>query len=106
MAPPWLLATLTQVRRYVVARRARFTLKALGELTGLGLDVEDAIRIVAGLSTVDFARRVMSRHTGEWMYVFKPAVAGTVLYVKLLMRTECVIISFHEDEEQSDENDV
>jgi hypothetical protein len=37
------------------------------------------------------------------MYVFKPSVAGTVVYLKLLVRTACVVVSFHEDESETDE---
>jgi len=33
------------------------------------------------------------------MYVFKPKVAGSVLYVKVILRTNCILISFHEDED-------
>jgi len=43
------------------------------------------------------------RLTGEWMYVFKPAVADTVVYLKLVVRTACVVVSFHEDEGEADE---
>ena len=38
--------------------------------------------------------------TGESLYVFSPVVAGVVLYLKLVVRTHCVVISFHEDEEE------
>ena len=34
------------------------------------------------------------------MYVFKPSVGGTVLYVKVIVRGDCIVISFHEDEEE------
>jgi len=30
-------------------------------------------------------------------------VAGIALYVKLIVRTECVVISFHEDEEDDED---
>lgn len=32
------------------------------------------------------------------LYLFKPQLAGTVLYVKLVLRNGCVVVSFHEDE--------
>ena len=41
----------------------------------------------------------MSSTTGEWMYVFKPVVEGSVLYIKLILRNECVVVSFHEDDQ-------
>jgi hypothetical protein len=37
------------------------------------------------------------------MYVFKPAVAGIVVYLKLIVRVDCVVVSFHEDEGEIDE---
>jgi len=37
------------------------------------------------------------------MYVFKPVLAETALYVKLILRKDCVLISFHEDEGSHEE---
>lgn len=37
------------------------------------------------------------------MYVFKPLVISTTIYVKLILRTNCVVVSFHQDEEHRDE---
>ena len=31
----------------------------------------------------------VSRATKEWAYVFKPQLAGMVLYVKLVLRSDC-----------------
>jgi hypothetical protein len=46
----------------------------------------------------------MSESTDEWMYVFKPEVAGTVVYVKVILRAgECRVISFHEQGEEDDD---
>jgi len=50
------------------------------------------------LATDDSAGRLGSTARGEWMYLFKPRLAGMVLYVKLIVRNDCVVISFHEDE--------
>jgi hypothetical protein len=38
------------------------------------------------------------------MYVFKPSIGGIVVYVKVVLRADCVVISFHE-EEGSDEDE-
>jgi len=83
----------------------RFTLKALRELAalGAGLDVQDACDVLASLTVDDFAERFDSEASGEWMYVFKPTVAETVMYLKLVVRAECVVVSFHEDEGERDE---
>ena len=37
------------------------------------------------------------------MYVFKPEVGGIVMYVKIVLRAHCVVVSFHE--EQPDNED-
>jgi hypothetical protein len=85
--------------------RVRLTLKAARELAalGAGLDVRDACDVLAALTAGDFADRFESEQTREWMYVFNPLVAGTVVYLKLILRAECVVISFHEDEGEDDE---
>jgi hypothetical protein len=36
--------------------------------------------------------------TGKWMYVFKLHVEMTVIYVKVILRSNCVVVSFHADE--------
>ncbi len=98
--PRWLPKVLTRIREHAVARKVLFTLKARRELASLafGLDEEDACDVLANLTVEDAAGRLESAATGEWMYLFKPMLAGTVLYVKLLVRNDCVVVSFHEDE--------
>ena len=65
-----------------------------------GLAEEDVFAVVARLERHDFTRRLVSEATGEWLYVFKPFVDARPVYVKLVLRGECVLISFHEDEEE------
>lgn len=98
--PCWLPRVLTRIRELAAARSVLFTLKARRELAGLGigLDQEDACSILANLTAKDSAGRLQSESTGEWMYLFKPSLAGAVLYVKIILRNDCVVISFHEDE--------
>jgi len=97
---------VAKIRELAAQRTVRFTLKALRELAALdmGLDQEDGCDVLANLATSDFVERVGSKKTGEWMYVFRPTVGGVVLYVKVILRSECVVISFHEEEDQSDED--
>ena len=85
--------------------KSRFTLKALCELAELSLDEEDACDVLASLTAEDCAGRKRSATTGEWMYVFRPNVAGTVIYIKVILRINCVLISFHEDEDGVHEED-
>jgi len=104
--PGWLPTVLNSIHEFAAKREVRFTLKALREVAalGLGLDPIDACDILEHLGSADSAGRVRSASTGEWLYVFTPRVASTVLYVKLLLRSGCLIVSFHEDE--GNENDA
>ena|ERR671934_2136208 len=106
--PRWLRTVLTRTRELALARKVVFTLKARRELASLqfGLDEQDACDALATLSPEDSAGRLKSPATGEWAYVFKPLLAGTVLYVKLILRNDCVVVSFHEDEGEGHEEDA
>ena len=66
---------------------------------------EDACDVLANLAPSDLVERLVSKKTGEWMYVFKPSVGAVVVYVKVVLRSDCVVISFHEEEDHSDEDD-
>jgi len=43
------------------------------------------------------ARRIPTT-TAEWLYVFRPLVVGVRRYVKIVLRRDCVVVSFHDDE--------
>jgi hypothetical protein len=90
---------LQRIQELVAERKVVFTLKARRELAALefGLDHEDACDLLASLTAEDSAGRLVSPATGEWLYVFKPELAGVVLYVKLILRLDCIVVSFHED---------
>jgi hypothetical protein len=105
--PRWLPRLLRRIHELAGRGRVRLTLKAARELAalGAGLDVQDACDVLMVLTEDDFTDRFESEHTGEWMYVFKPSVAGTLVYLKLVLRAECVVVSFHEDEGQGDEDE-
>jgi hypothetical protein len=70
----------------------------------LGLDEEDVCGVLSELTAEDSAGRVASAATGEWMYLFKPQVFETILFVKVILRNDCAVVSFHEDEDGSDED--
>lgn len=87
-----------------VARRAvRITLKAMNEMAALDppADIDDLMGVLERLEEQDWAGRVVSRATGEPMHVFKPATPFGLLYIKVIVRRECVVVSFHEDEVES-----
>jgi MqsR (Motility quorum-sensing regulator) toxin of toxin-antitoxin system len=93
----WLWRVLPRVHELAEQGRIRFTNKALDELSDLGLDLIDASEILCALTTRECVERIRSEHTDKWLYTFRPKVCGCDLYVKLLIRRECVIVSFHED---------
>ena len=96
-----LTASVDQIRQLGEARKVLFTLKALREIANLelGLDPDDVCDVLAGLQRSDLAERIQSQVTGEWMYIFKPSLEGVVVYVKVILRDDCLVVSFHEDEE-------
>lgn len=105
--PRWFPVALKRIRLLAAQRNVRFTLKAQQELAGLGwgFDAEDACQMLASLTSRDCAGRLVSKITGEWLYVFKPSVSGVVLYVKLVLRNNCIVVSFHEDASEEHEED-
>jgi hypothetical protein len=103
--PGWLVRILKRIHEFAAESRYRLTYKALWEAESLGFAPEDVRNVLLCLGTSDSAGRVASRTTGEWMYVFKPCVGAEVLYVKLIVRGGCVVVSFHEDEGDAHEED-
>ena len=95
----WLSSALRRIKDRAIARKVVFPLKALRELAELSLDEEDACDVLASLTAEDCAGRKRSAIAREWMHVPKPEVAGSVLYVRVILRTNCVLISFHGDED-------
>jgi hypothetical protein len=100
--PRWVMRTVNRVRLFAAARNVSFTDKAATELSALGIDSEDAKDVLGRLSPREAACRVRSERSGAWLYVFKTRLEGTSLYVKLAFRQTCVVVSFHEDKEDSD----
>lgn len=96
---------LKRIHELAAAGEVRLTYKAEREALLLGLSPEDVRDVIAGLGTQGSVRRLASETTGEWMYVFKPDVGGQILYVKLVLREDCVVVSFHEDEGGGHEED-
>jgi hypothetical protein len=103
----WLADVVSRIRGFAAARKVLFTLKARQELASLkfGMDEEDACDVLANLAAKDSAGRLQSAETGEWMYLFKPDVGGTIVYAKLIVRSECIVVSFHEDDDRGHEQE-
>jgi hypothetical protein len=100
--PRWLPKQLGRIRDLAKQRRVSFTYKALRELASLGsgLDSDDACDVLSQLEETDFHDRLKSERDGEWLYVFKPTVAEMLVYVKLAVRANCLVVSFHEDKDE------
>jgi hypothetical protein len=96
----WLSGVLKRIHKLASEGKMRLTVKALAEVRGLdlGLGVSDVVDILTTLSAADSAGRLRSSASSEWLYVFKPTAAETVLYVKVVLRGDCVVVSFHKDE--------
>ena len=103
--PRWLSKVLKRIRQLAAAGEIRLTYKAERETLLQGLSPEDVRDVIAALGLGDSAGRLISEATGEWMYLFKPDVGGQTLYVKLVVREDCVVVSFHEDEGGGHEED-
>lgn len=94
--PRWLPRELARIHQLAAEGRIRFTAKARQELAALHLDSVDVVELLQSLRPDDSRGRLLSVDTGEWMYVFRPRIGETTIYVKLLLRTDCVVVSFHE----------
>jgi hypothetical protein len=103
----WLPRALAHIHRLAAQGKVQFTEKALRELEALdlGLSEHDGVEVVRSLTARECAGRVFSPETAEWLCVFKPLVAGTALYVKLVLRARCVVISFHRGESGHENED-
>ena len=99
----WLPKVLKRIHDLAAASKVRLTYKAEREALTLGFAPEDVRDVVTGLSAEDSAGRLASQASGEWMYVWKAPLLDADLYVKLILRNDCVVVSFHEDEGGADE---
>ena len=104
--PRWLPRALTRIRALADSGQVIFTDKAISELAELRLGREDAVEILRFLGEGDHPARLRSQPLHERLYVFRPTVGGLRLYLKVTLRTGCVVISCHEDQpEASGETD-
>ncbi len=102
--PTWIPRILRRVRELAAAGSVRLTLKAVRELVLLELDAADAVEVLAALKSADADTRFRSEATDEWLYVFKPRVGTTRVYLKVAVRNDCIVVSFHEDETDDDDS--
>ena len=103
--PRWLARALARIHSSSRRDHVELTGKARHEAEALALSRADIERLLAQLAVRDFAGRIVSEVTGEWMYVFRPSLEGWPLYVKLVLRDKCIVVSFHEDRDKEAASD-
>jgi len=69
----------------------------------LGLDPEDVCDALANLNIGESAGRIVSESTGEWMYIFRFRIDQISVYAKLILRNDCIVVSFHEQKGSQDD---
>jgi hypothetical protein len=101
--PRWFRRVLKRIHDLASSGAVRLTYKAEEEAVALGLALDDVCEIIGSLSVGDSLGRLTSQATREWMYVFRPEIGRRIVYVKIVLRADCVVVSFHEDEGTRDE---
>ncbi len=99
--PRYAHIALRRIKALATQRAIRITLKALDEIAVLEppADIDDVVETLEHLVIGDWAGRLISHATGEPMYVFKPSTIFGIVYVKVVIRTDCIVVSFHEEVE-------
>jgi hypothetical protein len=95
--PGGVAAALKRIGDLTLWGRVKFTYKARRELAELRLAQVDACEVISCLTLEHLVGRLVSEHSGEWLYVFRIEIVGLQVYVKLILRDECVVVSFHEE---------
>ncbi len=95
-----LRVALRRIHLLASRRAVQMTLKAQEEMSALtpAADIDDVLDVLLALGEEDWSGRITSVATGEDMFVFHPWTSHGLLYVKVLLRRTCVVVSFHEEE--------
>jgi motility quorum-sensing regulator/GCU-specific mRNA interferase toxin len=88
---------LPVVQSLVAAGKVRATVSALSGAAGLGLDFSDLVATVLALHTTDFYKS-MTTHADHriWQDVYRTRTAVGVVYLKLTVIDDVLIVSFKE----------
>jgi hypothetical protein len=95
----WIPKVVARVRELAALGQVQLTYKALIEAAELGCDASDVVAVLRALEAGDSAGRIRSTVTREW-HLWKPEMGGVVVYLKLAVRDDCIVVSFHEDGER------
>ena len=97
---PWLPSVLARIHSHARLGQVQLTEKARRESRRLGLvlGADDICEILSALDAQEFHASVVSEVDGDTLYIFKPFVYRTRIYVKIAVREISYLISFHEDD--------
>lgn len=100
--PRYARTALGRIHELAALRAVRVTRKAQQEMGALEppADIDDLVDVLNDLRSEDWHQRLTSQVTGEAMHVFKPTTIFGLLYVKVVVRDNCVVVSFHEEVEE------
>ena len=99
--PRYARTALGRIKELAARGAVRITQKATWEMAALDPPAhpDDVTETLEQLEPEDWVGRLISNPTGEPMYVFKPMTLFGLLYVKVVLRNDCVVVSFHEEVE-------
>jgi hypothetical protein len=93
---------IRRIRELAEQRAIRITRKAQEEMAALdpAADIDDVLEVLVALAPEDWVCRLISHVTSEALHVFKPMTPFGLLYVKVIVRKDCIVVSFHEELEE------
>jgi motility quorum-sensing regulator/GCU-specific mRNA interferase toxin len=88
---------LSTVKTMIVAGKVRTTNSARVSANALGLELSDMLAVVMALTPADFYKS-MTTHADHtiWQDVYRPRTQTGVLYLKLTVIDDVLIVSFKE----------
>lgn len=79
------------------AGKVRITTSALAGADALGLNAKEIVSIVMALTLKDFYKSMTSHNNHrEWQDVYRPTTHVGIVYVKLIVVNDVLILSFKE----------
>ena len=91
---------LATVKRLVEERRVSFTMTALRGGTAMGFDAEEMLKVVSSLTSRSLYKSMTSHADHKvWHDVYHAGTARGVVYLKLTVVEDLLIVSFKEKDE-------
>lgn len=91
---------LAVIKQLVQAGQVRTTQVARNGALAINLEVPDMLKIILALQPGDFFKSMTSyENSKEWQDVYEPSTPKGLLYIKLIVSNDLLIISFKENTE-------